>query len=80
MPILEDLKEYAERATGLRRPGKQKAPDLVRTRKPHAVSFKEDDVVPNHPRWPLIIYRSAVEFDERHDPAAVIEDLFEANG
>lgn len=22
MPILEDLKEYAERATGLRRPGK----------------------------------------------------------
>jgi hypothetical protein len=34
MPILEDLKEYAERATGLRRPGKQKAPDLVRARKP----------------------------------------------
>jgi len=23
MPILEDLKEYAERATGLRRPGKE---------------------------------------------------------
>jgi hypothetical protein len=37
-------------------------------------------LVPNHPRWPLIIYRGAVELDEDHDPAAVIEDLFEANG
>jgi hypothetical protein len=26
MPIIEDLKEYAERATGLRRPGKREAP------------------------------------------------------
>jgi uncharacterized protein YjlB len=35
---------------------------------------------PIHPRWPLIIYRSAVDLDEHHDAAAVIEDLFEANG
>ena len=80
MPILEDLKEYAERATGLRRPGKRKAPDLVQARKPHAVRFKDDGLVPNHPRWPLVIYRGAVDLDERHDPAAVIEDLFEAKG
>ena len=79
MPIVEDLKEYAERATGLRRPGKH-APELVRVRKPRTVRFKDDGLVPNHPRWPLIIYRGAVELDERHDPAAVIEDLFEANG
>jgi uncharacterized protein YjlB len=80
VPILEDLKEYAERATGLGRPGKSRASDLIRTRKPHAVRFKDDGLVPNHPRWPFIIYRSAVDLDERHDPAAVIEDLFEANG
>jgi len=80
MPILEDLKEYAERATGLGRPGKRKASDLARARKPHAVRFKDDGLIPNHPRWPLIIYRGAVELDDRHDPAAVIEDLFEANG
>jgi uncharacterized protein YjlB len=80
MPIIEDLKEYAERATGLRRPGKREAPDFARARKPHAVRFKDDGLVPNHPRWPLIIYRGAVELDDRHDPAAVIEDLFEANG
>ncbi len=80
MPILEDLKEYAERATGLRRPGKRKAPDLAQARKPHAVRFKDDGLVPNHPRWPLVIYRGGVDLDEGHDPAAVIEDLFEANG
>ena len=80
MPIVEDLKEYAERATGLRRPGKQKASDLAKAPKPHAVRFKDDGLVPNHPRWPLIIYRGAIALDEGHDPAAVIEDLFEANG
>ena len=68
MPILEDLKEYAERATGLQRPGKRKAPDLVRARKPHAVRFKDDGLVPNHPRWSLLIYRGAVALDEAHDP------------
>ena len=47
MPILEDLKEYAERATELRRPGRRKAPDLVQVRKPPAVRFKDDGLVPD---------------------------------
>jgi uncharacterized protein YjlB len=80
MPILEGLKAYAERATGLRRPGRARASDFTRARKAHAVRFKDDGLVPNHPLWPLIIYRGAVDLDGRHDPAAVIEDLFEANG
>jgi len=54
VPILESLKEYAERTTGLRKPGKSRAPDLIRTRKPHAVRFKDDGLIPNHPRWPFI--------------------------
>jgi uncharacterized protein YjlB len=74
------VKEHAERATGLRRPGKRTAPDLIRSRKLHSVRFKDDGLVPNHPRWPLLIYRDAVDLGEGHDPAAVIEDLFEANG
>ena len=65
MPILEDLKKYAERATGLRRPGKRKAADLAQAREPHAVDFKDDGLIPNHPRWPLIIYRNAVALDDR---------------
>jgi uncharacterized protein YjlB len=80
MPILEELKLYAERAIGLRRSGKRKAVDLARVQKPHRVRFKDDGLVPNHPRWPLIIYRNAVALDDRQEPAAVIEDLFEANG
>lgn len=68
MPTLEDLKGYAERATGLRRPGKRKAMDFAQARKPHTVRFKDDGLIPNHPRWPLVIYRHAVSFDERHDP------------
>jgi uncharacterized protein YjlB len=80
MPILEDVKGYAERATGLRRPGKGKASILAQSRKPHTVRFKDDGLVPNHPRWPLIVYRRAVDLGEGHDPAAAIEDLFEANG
>src|SRR3954453_24076643 len=80
VPTLEDLKGYAERATGLQRPGQRKAPDLAQRRKPQTVRFKDDGLVPNHPRWPLVIYRGAVNLSEGHDPAAVIEDLFEANG
>lgn len=80
MPILEDVKEYGERATGLRRPGKRGAPDLVRSRKPNTVRFKDDGFIPNHPRWPLMIYRGAIDLGAGHDPAAAIEDLFEANG
>jgi hypothetical protein len=45
MPILEDLKEYAERATGLRRPRKRGAPELVRVRKPRTVRFEHDGLV-----------------------------------
>ena len=80
MPILEDAKEYVQRATGLRRPGKKEAPELTWIRKPLAVRFKDDGLVPNHPRWPFVIYRGALDLGEGHDPAAVMEDLFEANG
>ena len=34
MPIIEDLKEYAERATGFRRPGKREASDFARAETP----------------------------------------------
>ena len=80
MPILEDAKEYVQRATGLRRPGQQRAPEFARPRTPLAVRFNDDGVIPNHPRWPFVIYKGAIRFGEGHDPAAVIEDLFEANG
>jgi len=39
-----------------------------------------DGAVPNHPRWPLVIYRNAVSLPKAFDPAAVFEELFGANG
>ena len=74
MPILEDAKEYVQRATGLCRPGQKHAPEFARPRKPHVVRFKDDGVIPNHPRWPLVIYKGGIGFGEGHDPAAVMED------
>jgi uncharacterized protein YjlB len=80
MPIREDIKKLAERATGVGRPKARALAGLVRARKPAAFRFKADGSVPNHPRWPLIHYRGAVELPDGIDPAAVFEDLFARNG
>jgi uncharacterized protein YjlB len=47
---------------------------------PNVVRFRDDGIIPNHPRWPLILYRGAVCLPGALDPAAVFEDLFESNG
>jgi uncharacterized protein YjlB len=53
---------------------------LLCERKPQTYRFKDDGVIPNHPLWPLIIYKSAVRLPECLDPAAVFEELFESRG
>jgi uncharacterized protein YjlB len=80
MPALETLKKITEMATGLARPGKDQLGKLVRLRKAQSFRFKDDGIISNHPRWPLIIYRCAVRLEVAFDPAAVFEDLFESNG
>jgi uncharacterized protein YjlB len=80
MPALETLKKITEQATGLARPRPNQLAKLLRMRKPRTFRFKDDGIVPNHPHWPLVIYRGAVQFDDAFDPAAVFEDLFESNG
>ena len=72
MGLLEDVKGITEKATGWRGP--------VRGRKPRTYRFKADGLIPNHPKWPLIIYKSAVCLPEALDPAAMFEDLFESAG
>ena len=52
----------------------------MRERKPQAYRFKDDGLIPDDPKWPLIIYKSPVRLPEALDPAAVFEDLFESNG
>ena len=80
MPIIEDIKKLAEKATGIRRPGKRELADLVRERKPSLARFADDGSIPNHPRWPLVHYRAAVALPDGLDPAAIFEDLFASNG
>ena len=80
MPMLEDVKKIAEKMTGRSRPSADELTSLVRERKANTFRFKDDGIIPNHPAWPLIIYRGAVRFPDKFDPAAVLEDLFESNG
>ena len=80
MPALETVKKLAETMTGWSRPNEADLADLVRERKAHTFRFGDDGLIPNHPRWPLVLYRGAVRFPERFDPAAVLEELFEHNG
>jgi uncharacterized protein YjlB len=78
MILLENIKRIAEKATGWRRP--EDAQALLRECKPQTYPFTDDGVIPNHPRWPLIIYKRAVRLPECLDPAAVFEELFESRG
>jgi uncharacterized protein YjlB len=80
MSLLEDVKRLAGRITGIGRPRADDLADLVRSRAPRTFHFKDDGVVPNHPRWPLVHYRAPLRLARDFDPAAIFEALFERNG
>jgi len=80
MAIVENLKRAAERVTGWSRPSGQDLARLVRKRKAAKFRFKDEGLIPNHPTWPLVIYRGALRLPDDFDPAAVFEDLFARNG
>ena len=80
MPMLEDAKKIAEKVTGWARPSRDDLSALVRDRKASTLRFKDDGIIPNHPKWPLVIYRGALRLPKNLDPAAVLEELFECNG
>lgn len=80
MPILEDAKRAFERVTGLGQPSPSAARAAVRARKAHTFRFDDDGLIPNNPRLPLVVYRSAVNLSGASDPAAMFEVLFESNG
>lgn len=52
---------------------------MLRKRIPHRHQLDDDGETPNKPRYPLIVYRSAVRLDSKFDPAAVFETLFGKN-
>lgn len=80
MPALETIKKFAETLTGWSKPSKKEIASLIQKRKANAIRFKDDGVIPNHPAWPLIVYRGPVRLPPKLDPAAVLEEVFESNG
>src|SRR4051812_35383998 len=80
MSLLEDAKKVAERVTGWKKPSSSALQELVRERKPRLARFKDDGLIPNHPAWPLVLYKSAAGLPSDFDPAAVFEELFASNG
>jgi uncharacterized protein YjlB len=80
MTLLEDLKKTTERITGWRRPDRERLDALLRKVKPATYRFRDDGMIPNHPRWPVIVWRSVVQLPRSFDPAAVLEDVFARNG
>ena len=47
---------------------------------PLTFRFNDDGLVPNNPRWPMLVYPGAVTLPDDVDPAAVFEDVFGVNG
>ena len=79
MPFVEDIKNKVERVTGWRRPSPDQLREVLREPEALTYRFRDDGLVPNHPRWPCVIYRHAISLPRSLDPAAVWEELFESN-
>jgi uncharacterized protein YjlB len=80
MYLVENLKRTFERVTGMAKPSKSAAQAAARPVEPQQFMFKDDGAIPNNPTLPFLAYRQAVRLDGDADPAAVFEELFEANG
>jgi uncharacterized protein YjlB len=79
MYVLENLKKTLEKVTGAGKPSVPAARRAVRRSKPHAITFKDDGSVPNNSRLPFLLYRGAAALGGSADPAALLEQLFNAN-
>lgn len=80
MPIIDQVKTIARRLMETR-PSADDLRDRLRHRKPITRLFGDDGTIPNHPRWPLVLYRVPLVLDASDgDPAAVLDALFAENG
>lgn len=79
MHKVEPVKRLLEKATGVGVPDRAQALACVRGVRPLRLKFRDDGYIPNNPSLPLLYYRKVVRFDRRHDPAAILEEIFNAN-
>ncbi|HEX5282405.1 MAG TPA: hypothetical protein VFW28_20170 [Micropepsaceae bacterium] len=76
--LLESARRLVERATGWGSLGQEEAGRSIRKRRPVVYDFADDGETPNNPVLPLLRYRCAIGLEGRHDPAAVLEEIFSA--
>jgi len=55
-------------------------PVLTKSSAPLALMFSDDGSIPNNPRLPFLVYRSAVDLAGTPNPEAVIEKTFARHG
>jgi uncharacterized protein YjlB len=79
MPLKDQVKNYARKLVE-DRPDAAAVRRAARSGKPITYRFRDDGIVPNHPRWPLIVYRRAIALSPKFDPETIVDALFEANG
>ena len=80
MPIKDQIKNFAKKLVE-ERPDEATLRALVRTRKPAALRFRDDGIVPNNPTFPALFYRGAVQLKgRRFPPEIIIDTLFDTNG
>jgi len=80
MPIKDQIKNFAKKLVE-DRPDPATLRALVRARKPTALRFRDDGIVPNNPNYPTLFYRGAVQLKgRRFPPDVIIDTLFDTNG
>jgi len=72
MPLTDQIKNYAQKLVE-NRPDPSALRTLVRSRKPLAIRFRDDGIVPNNPRFPVLMYRRVLALDARaFDPRTLM--------
>jgi uncharacterized protein YjlB len=80
MDVLEPVKRLAAKATGIGIPSAEEALACLSNCRPSRKKFRDDGYIPNNPKYPLLHYRKVVRFGRKHDPASVLEKIFNING
>lgn len=80
MVLTDQIKNYAKKLVESR-PDAAALRKLIRVKKPLAIRFADDGIVPNNPRFPLLVYRGALALGRTSfDPATVVDTMFDSNG